>query len=105
LKKSAEKNNFHPKGLDLNFWFFNKSWGKLRFTRLSVGQQSKTDAKLSVPNIKVWSTFSKVVGVGNAHKCFMLSQILIAKRLSVWRIEYIGESLKMRQQRKEKPRY
>jgi hypothetical protein len=35
---------------------------------LSVGQQSKVKPKVSVPNIKVWSTFSKVVGVGNAHK-------------------------------------
>ena len=41
---------------------------KLWFSRLSVGQQSKTKAKLSVPKLKVWSTFSKVVGVGNAHK-------------------------------------
>ena len=48
---------------------------KLWFSRLSVGQQSKTKAKLSVPKLKVWSTFSKVVGVGNAHKNFMLSQI------------------------------
>jgi len=24
--------------------------------------------------IKVWSTFSKVVGVGKAHKCFPLTQ-------------------------------
>jgi hypothetical protein len=31
--------------------------------------------KLSVPKLKVWSTFSKVVGVGNAHKNFMLTQI------------------------------
>ena len=39
---------------------------KLWFSRLSVGQQSKTKAKLSVPKLKVWSTFSKVVG--NAYK-------------------------------------
>ncbi|WP_440447892.1 hypothetical protein, partial [Ruminococcus sp.] len=39
-----------------------------------------------------WSTFSKVVGVGNAHKYFMLSQILIAKQLAVWRLEHNGES-------------
>jgi len=31
--------------------------------------------KLSVPKLKVWSIFSKVVGVGNAHKNFMLTQI------------------------------
>ena len=63
---------------------------KLWFSKLSVGQKSK--AKLSVPKLKVWSTFSKVVGVGNAHKNFNLSQILIAKRLAVWRIEHNGES-------------
>jgi len=32
------------------------------------------------------------VGVGNAHKYFMLSQILIVKRLAVWRLEHNGES-------------
>nr|DAZ12868.1 MAG TPA: hypothetical protein [Caudoviricetes sp.] len=31
--------------------------------------------KISVPKLKVWSTFSKVVSVGNAHKNFMLTQI------------------------------
>ena len=31
----------------------------------------------------------QVVGVGNAHKYFMLSQILIAKRLAVWRLSLI----------------
>jgi hypothetical protein len=46
---------------------------KLWFSKLSVGQKSK--AKLSVPKLKVWSTFSKVVGVGNAHKSFKLSHI------------------------------
>ena len=33
--------------------------------------------KLSVPKLKVWSTFSKVVGVGNAHKNFMLTHFLV----------------------------
>ena len=32
------------------------------------------------------------MGVGNAHKCFKLSQILIAKRLAVWRLGHNGES-------------
>ena len=54
--------------------------GKLWLSELSVGQQSKAKAKFSVPNIKIWSTFLKVVGVGKAHRNFMLSQILIAKR-------------------------
>ena len=46
----------------------------LGFRKLSVGQQSKEKDKLSVPNIKVWSTFSKVVGVGKAHKYFPFMQ-------------------------------
>jgi len=74
----------------------------LGFRKLSVGQQSKEKDKLSVPNIKVWSTFSKVVGMGNAHKCFMLSQILIAKWLAVWRLEHNGESIKIAIATKEK---
>ena len=74
--------------------FFINSWGKLWHSLFSVGQQSAAKENVSVPNIKVWSTFSKVVGVGNAHKCFMLSQILIAKRLAAWRFEHNGESLK-----------
>jgi hypothetical protein len=57
-----------------------ENYNKLGFNRLSVEQQSKAKAKLSAPNIKVWSTFSKLVGVGNNHKFFMLSQILIVKR-------------------------
>jgi hypothetical protein len=81
-----------------------QSWG-LGFRKLSVGQQSKEKDKLSVPNIKVWSTFSKVVGVGNAHKCFMLSQISIAKWLAVWRLEHNGESIKIAIATKEKARY
>jgi hypothetical protein len=66
---------------------------KLWFSRLSVGQQSKTKAKLSVPKLKVWSTFSKVVDVGNAHKNFMLSQILLAKTLAVWRLNTTARAL------------
>ena len=42
--------------------------------------------------VQLWSTFSKVVGLGNAHKCFKLLHILIAKRLAVWWIEHNGES-------------
>ena len=61
--------------IDLKRFLVN-SWSKLWFIKLSVGQQSKEKAKLSVPNIKVWSTFSKVVVVGNAHKIFHLLQIL-----------------------------
>ena len=61
---------------------------QLIFGRVTEAEKSK----VSVTNIKVWSTFSKVVGVGNAHKYFMLLQILIAKRLAVWRIEHNGES-------------
>jgi hypothetical protein len=45
----------------------------LVFSRLLVGQQSKAKVKLSVPNIKVWSTFSKVAGLGRAHKSFLYS--------------------------------
>jgi|GEM_PF-5186969 hypothetical protein len=65
---------------------------KLWFSRLSVGQQSKTKAKLSVPKLKVWSTFSKVVG--NAYKNFMLSQILLAKTLAVWRLNTTARALR-----------
>ena len=61
--------------------------GELWFSQLSVGQQSTAKENVSVPNVKVWSTFSKVVGVGNAHKCFILLQFLIAKRL-----EHNGEN-------------
>ncbi|WP_417142107.1 hypothetical protein [Ruminococcus sp.] len=86
------------------FYYLSKLVG-LGFRKLSVGQQSKGKDKLSVPNIKVWSTFSKVVGVGNAHKCFMLSQILIAKWLAVWRLEHNGESIKIAIATKEKARY
>ncbi|WP_449075628.1 hypothetical protein [Ruminococcus sp.] len=43
--------------------------------------------------------------MGNAHKCFMLSQILIAKRLAVWRLEHNGESIKIAIATKEKARY
>ena len=42
--------------------FFN-SWGKLWFRKL-----------ICQSIIKVWSTFSKVVGVGKAHKYFSLMQ-------------------------------
>jgi len=35
------------------------------FNALSFGQQSKINAKLSVPKLKAWSTFSKVVGLGS----------------------------------------
>ncbi len=66
--------------------------GKLRFSQLSVGQQSTAKENVSVPNVKVWSTFSKVVGVGNAHKYFILLQFLIAKRLAVLRLEHNGEN-------------
>ena len=57
--------------------------------------------KLSVPKLKVWSTFSKVVGVGNAHKNFLLRNLTIAKRQAVWRLEHNGVS-QMRQQQREK---
>ena len=40
-----------------------KSWGELWFSKL-----------LYQAIIKVWSTFSKVVGVGKAHKYFSLTQ-------------------------------
>ena len=70
------------------------SINKLWLIRLPVGQQSKTKAKLSVPKLKVWSTFSKVVGVGNAHKNFMLSQILLAKTLAVWRLNTTARALR-----------
>ncbi|MEE0739032.1 MULTISPECIES: hypothetical protein [unclassified Ruminococcus] len=43
--------------------------------------------------------------MGNAHKCFMLSQILIAKWLAVWRLEHNGESIKIAIATKEKARY
>ena len=46
--------------------------------------------------IKVWSTFSKVVGVGKAHKYFPLRNLTIAKQLAVWRLEHNGVSLKKR---------
>jgi len=42
--------------------------------------------------IKVWSTFSKVVGVGKAHKYFPLCNLTIAKQLAVGRHEHNGES-------------
>ncbi|WP_418330920.1 hypothetical protein, partial [Ruminococcus sp.] len=46
------------------FWrFFIKSWGKLWFSKL-----------ICQSIIKVWSTFSKVVGVGKAHKYFPFMQ-------------------------------
>ena len=44
--------------------------------------------------IKVWSTFSKVVGVGKAHNTFSLRNFSVAKQLAVWRLEQNGESLK-----------
>ena len=44
-------------------WFFVKSWGKLWFSKL-----------ICQLIIKVWSTFSKVVGVGKAHKYFSFMQ-------------------------------
>ncbi|WP_418525115.1 hypothetical protein [Ruminococcus sp.] len=43
--------------------------------------------------------------MGNTHKCFMLSQILIAKWLAVWRLEHNGESIKIAIATKEKARY
>jgi len=43
--------------------FFIKSWGNLWFSGI-----------LPVTIIKVWSTFSKVVGVGKAHKYFPFTQ-------------------------------
>ena len=43
--------------------------------------------------IKVWSTFSKVVGVGKAHKYFHLHNLTIAEQLTVWRLEHNGASL------------
>jgi len=46
--------------------------------------------------IKVWSTFSKVVGVGKAHKYFPFMQSDVAKQLAVWRLEHNGVSLKKR---------
>ena len=49
--------------------------------------------KLSVPKLKVWSTFSKVVGVGNAHKYFQLSQISDIQTACRLVAEYNGESL------------
>ncbi|MBD9047936.1 MAG: hypothetical protein EGR46_08760 [Ruminococcus sp.] len=78
--------------MDCSFCIFDKSWGELWVSTTLVGQQSKAKAKLSVPKLKVWSTFSKVVGLGNAHKCFKLLHILIAKRLAVWGNEHNGES-------------
>jgi len=47
--------------------------------------------------IKVWSTFLKVVGVGNAHKYFHFHNLTTAEQPAVWRIEHNGESPKMRQ--------
>ncbi len=58
------------------------------------GKKNKVKSKLSVPKSKVWSTFSKVVGVGNAHKNFMLSQILLAKTLAVWRLNTTARDLR-----------
>jgi hypothetical protein len=43
--------------------FFIKSWGNLWF-----------NSQFSQAIIKVWSTFSKVVGVGKAHKYFPFMQ-------------------------------
>ena len=45
------------------FRFFVNSWGKLWFSKL-----------ICQSIIKVWSTFSKVVGVGKAHRYFPLTQ-------------------------------
>ena len=43
--------------------------------------------------IKVWSTFSKVVGVGKAHKYFRLHNLTTAEQPAVWRLEHNGASL------------
>gem|GEM_PF-2581572 len=43
--------------------------------------------------MKVWSTFSKVVGVGKAHKYFCLHNLTIAEQPAVWRLEHNGASL------------
>jgi len=47
----------------LEIRFFIKSWGNLRFSGI-----------LHKAIIKVWSTFSKVVGLGKAHKYFPFMQ-------------------------------
>ena len=56
----------------VGFLLFVKVDG-IRFNGLSIGQQSKAKAKLSVPKLKVWSSFSKVVGAGNAHKLYAIA--------------------------------
>ena len=43
--------------------------------------------------IKVWSTFSKVVGVGKAHKYFPFTQSNDSQTASVWRLEHNGVNL------------
>jgi len=81
-----------------------KNYNKLGFNRLSVEQQSKAKTKLSAPNIKVWSTFSKLVGVGNNHKFFMLTQILIVKRQAVRRFNIAAKSFLIATATKKKAR-
>ncbi|WP_405352952.1 hypothetical protein, partial [Ruminococcus sp.] len=44
-------------------------------------------------NQKFSQPFSKVVGVGKAHKTFSLHKILIAKQQAVWLLEHNGDSL------------
>ena len=66
-----------------------------------VGQESTAKENVSVPKLEVWSTFSKVVGVGNAHKRFPFMQGLTAKRLARLAAEHNGESLKKRKQQEK----
>ena len=47
----------------------------------------------SLINLKFRSTFSKVVGVGKAHKYFHLHNLTIAEQPAVWRLEHNGASL------------
>ena len=48
---------------------------------------------ISLSIIKFGQPFSKVVGVGKAHKTFILHKIMIAKQLAVLRLKHNGKSL------------
>ncbi len=58
------------------------SWGKLWFSEM-----------IYQTIIKVWSTFSKVVGVGKAHKHFPLMQANDSQTAHCLALEHNGESL------------
>ncbi|RGM21656.1 hypothetical protein DXC23_00875 [Eubacterium sp. OM08-24] len=60
----------------------------------TFGRETKYGKRYTFcPKLKVWSTFSKVVGVGNAHKYFQLSQISDIQTACRLVAEYNGESL------------